>query len=77
MQIDGDFLVKILSRPEQDEEVQEMLEFFEEDRVIVNPEYGSKDIYKYDIKLVFSLFVESEKQRAEKEKGNTYFQNEC
>lgn len=77
MRINGDFLVKILSRPEWDDEVQEMLEFFEEDRVIVDPEYGSEDIYieKYDIKLEFSLFTESKKQRAEEEKGNTYFQS--
>lgn len=76
MRINGDFLIKILSRPEWDEEVQEMLEFFEQDRIIVDPEFGREKLYieKYDIKLEFTLFAYSSKQRAEEEKGNTYFQ---
>jgi hypothetical protein len=52
-----------------------LLEFCEEERVVLKDEY-TKDIYveKYDIELEFNERLKSEKQRAEAEAGNLYFQ---
>ena len=73
--LNGDHLIKLMGRPEWDDEVLELLELCDLERVELG-EMFSKYIYveKYDIKLTFSEDLNSEKQRAEAEAGNIYLQ---
>jgi len=73
--LNGDHLIKLMSRPEWDDEVLALLELCGEERVELGELY-SINLYidKFDIKLKFSEQLCSKKQRAEEEAGNFYLQ---
>jgi hypothetical protein len=74
-ELNGEHLIRLMSRPEWDDEVLALLELCGEERVDLGDMY-SKDIYidKFDIELEFNRHLKSEKQRAEAEAGNFYLQ---
>jgi len=73
--LNGDWLIEIMSKPEHSDEVLDLLELCDLERVDMKS-CISDDIRveKYGIELEFSWRVKSEKQRAEAEHGNLYFQ---
>ena len=73
--INGDWIIEIMSRPDWDDEVLELLELCDEERVELD-EFYSQDLYieNYNIKIEFGKQLCSEKQRAEAGQANIYFQ---
>ena len=73
--INGDWIIEIMSRPDWDDEVLELLELCGEERVELGELY-SDELYidKYGINIEFDEQLCSEKQRAEAGQANIYFQ---
>ena len=73
--INGDWIIEIMSRPDWDNEVLELLELCAEERVELGELYSDKlYIDKYGINIEFDERLRSEKQRAEAGQANIYFQ---
>ena len=73
--LNGDWLIEIMSKPEHSDEVLDLLELCELERVDMKSCISDEiRVEKYGIELDFSWSVKSEKQRAEAEQGNLYFQ---
>ena len=74
-EVNGDWLIKIMSQSEWSDEVLDLLDICELERVNMYNEY-SVDIrvQKYGIDLKFGWQLCSEKQRAKPEERNLYFQ---
>jgi len=76
MEVNGDLLVEVLSLPEWDTNVLNLLDLCEVERISIDEEELSIDIEvdKYKIELEFSRLLKSEKQLGEAEQGNIYLE---
>ncbi len=76
--LNGDWLIEIMSQPEHSNEVLDLLDLCELDRIDMGKSYTIDfRVKKYNIELNFSCSKDSVKQRAEEEEGNFYFQGVC
>ena len=74
-ELNGDWLIEIMSQEEHSDEVLDLLELCELERVDMTGCVTTNiRVEKYGIELEFSWNLESEKQRAKAEHGNLYFQ---
>ena len=74
MQITGDTLVRVLSRPEWDDSVREVLEALGLGRIEMSGEFFSEDFYveKYDLSLEFSYVCATPQQYERSEINDAY-----
>jgi len=73
--LNGDWLIEIMSKPEHSDEVLDLLEVFKLERVKYKGGFTQDiKVKEFGIKLEFSGAEYSEKQRAEAENSNLYFQ---
>ena len=73
--LNGDWIIEIMSQPEWSDEVLDLLELCKLERVEAMGDYTQEFyIEKYDIELGFSEYLKSKKQKEKAEEGNLYFQ---